>query len=759
MSSTSPPFGDMEGILKENDYNQSNNGFSAGNQAMIPTELQLPDDTSEVFEPSLLYSNQFAGQSARPPTPAHPSTRSSLSERSSPGPRPPQPLSDTHSSCLSETWLYHTSVLEHHAVVAARESWSYFKCNPSISRSACPRTAGIHLEGLEQTLKSTDVWQRPDLLPKIVKPATDVDNIMVERFHSFTRDKLLAITQMFIHKAMKSNHGNTFVRATPTDTESSGFVVLPPSNVLHYFLVVYVYRFEPHYPSLPAGLLNTNEMMRVGNAQAASLLLLLMVVLGGSATPNKEAQFLSSGFLEASRISLGDLVEHDIEPLENLNLFRYRNGSTVSVHSGTIQPCPLRLVFLAENENRCLNTRACWIFKRRGYQLPNASPALMQLGRSGKHMKQEAGKISDPVAVVSVVTESLIHWYRLVASWVSVDQELSLFMDVAPVLSMSNLMTVMPDMDLLWQAKSSNEWLKAYERTNGASNKPRMTLRDLFRFFLDGGLSKPNVQLLPIQLKLLLHPLQSLTIHLRQFLRCYPEESSGRKGDYAISKSALRSRFEEIQSLLKQWYALVRRCSPERAEDCAVTSANLIIYHLISLNAVICLSEIEQFASSETGSKSPRSSSSLRGNYTEHTEEVFFHCGQVLRLVRLTAESMRPPWWPAAVYRAALASWAVSMASAKSRSLLSSLSREANQPFAIDTLAPEHASVMRYLSSGDGQPMFTKTDGTMISLGEPRHILNHCVEFLGEEPATSFKEGIQSKLARLAGRWQSWKYE
>lgn len=206
--------------------------------------------------------------------------------------------------------------------MAARESWSYFKCNPSISRNTCPRTAGIHLEGLEQTLKSTDVWQQPDLLPKIVKPASGVDNITVERFHSSTRDKLLAVTQIFIHKAIKSNHGNNFVRATPTDTESSGFVVLPPSNVLQYFLDIYVYHFEPHYPSLPAGLLNTNEIMRVGNAQAANLLLLLMIVLGASATPNKEAQLLSSGILEASRISLGDLVEHDIEPLESLNLFR-----------------------------------------------------------------------------------------------------------------------------------------------------------------------------------------------------------------------------------------------------------------------------------------------------------------------------------------------------------------------------------------------------------------------------------------------------
>ena len=334
-------------------------------------------------------------------------------------------------------------------------------------------------------------------------------------------------------------------------------------------------------------------------------------------------------------------------------------------------------------------------------------------------------------------------------------------MDVAPMLSISNLMTIMPDMDVLWRAKTSQEWLKLYERANGASHKPRMTLCDLFRFFLDGGLSNPNVQLSPLQLRLLLHPLQSLTIHLRQFLRCYPEESNGRKGSwsYSINQTALRSRFEEIQSLLKQWYVLARRCPGDRSEDSAATFASLINYHLISLNAVISIPEIEQYASSEVGTRSPQPPSGLRGSCTEHTEEVFLHCGQVLRLLRSTAENVRPPWWPAAVYRVALAAWMTSMANVKARNLLSSLSRESNEPFALDSFTPEHPALVRYLNTGEGQPMLTKPHGVMVSLWEPQNILSHCVAFLGEEQTTSFKEGIQSKLARLTERWQSWKCE
>ena len=304
--------------MRESEYSPSDDGMNGSAQSMMATDMQLPDDFGESLEPSLLYSNPFTSRNLGLPTPAHMTEMGSISERSSPRPRPPPAQEPSN----PERWLYHTSVLEHQAVVAARESWSYFKCNQPNSRSACPRTAGIHLEGLEQTLKTGDAWQQRELLPEIVKPASNRYSIKVEAFNSFTRDKLVAITQIFIHKASKINYANSSGRATPTDGESSGFIILPPSNVLEHFLDAYVCHLEPHYPSVPAGLLDTNDLLRVGNAQAASLLLLLMIALGASATPNIQARFLTSGLIEACRISLGDIIEKNIEPLEDLNVFR-----------------------------------------------------------------------------------------------------------------------------------------------------------------------------------------------------------------------------------------------------------------------------------------------------------------------------------------------------------------------------------------------------------------------------------------------------
>ena len=317
-ASSLQPFGDMEGILKDSDYSPIDDDINGSQHLTAAANLQLPDDFGEVLEPSVSFPNQYSGRTIGSSTPTHFTATRASSQRSS-----PRPKLITQEPPATETWLTQTSVLEHHAVVSARESWSYFKCNPRTSRNICPKTARIHLEGLEQTLKSREAWQQRDLLPEIVKPASNRLSTKVEPFNSFTRDKLLAITQIFLHKASKIHYSNNSNRQSPTDMESTGFIVLPPPNVLEHFLEAFVYHFEPHYPSVPAGLLNANDLMRVGNPKTASLLLLLMIALGASATPNVEARFLTSGLIESCRISLFDYTEKNVDLIEDLiNMLR-----------------------------------------------------------------------------------------------------------------------------------------------------------------------------------------------------------------------------------------------------------------------------------------------------------------------------------------------------------------------------------------------------------------------------------------------------
>ena len=316
LSSTLHSLGDMEGLLEGGDSSPSENDLDRGNRSLVTTGMQTPVDFGIPFEPSFLSSNEYTSRGLGSSAPARVAQTGSPSHQST---SCPGPLIQETSS---DTWLCQTSVLGHHAVVAAREGWSYFKCNSTSARSACPKTARIYVEGLEQTLKSRDAWQQRDLLPEIVKPAANRCSIMIEPFSSFTRDKLLAITQSFLHKASKIHGANSPSGGNAPYMESTGFIILPPPNLLEHFLEAYVFHIEPYYPSVPAGLLNANDLMRVGNAQAASLLLLLMIALGASATSIVEARFLTSGLTEACRISLFHIVEKEIELAEDLNVLR-----------------------------------------------------------------------------------------------------------------------------------------------------------------------------------------------------------------------------------------------------------------------------------------------------------------------------------------------------------------------------------------------------------------------------------------------------
>ena len=119
-------------------------------------------------------------------------------------------------------------------------------------------------------------------------------------------------------------------------------------------------------------------------------------------------------------------------------------------------------------------------------------------------------------------------------------------------------------------------------------------------------------------------------------------------------------------------------------------------------------------------------------------------------------ERVRPPWWAAAVYRVALILWANSITDAEVRpTTRDAAMTDGGHPFAIDDLPPEHPCIVRYLKYGDGSPMFSKPDGSMVSLDFPHKVLMHCIDLIEEDSTMRFTAGIQSKLVRLAERWKT----
>jgi hypothetical protein len=346
-----------------------------------------------------------------------------------------------------------------------------------------------------------------------------------------------------------------------------------------------------------------------------------------------------------------------------------------------------------------------------------------------------------------------------------VDQDLSFFQDSAPLFSITEFGAPMPDSDRLWHAKSAAEWSTVFNQVHefsggyssvGSGARP-LSLRDLFRQFLEDEILSRGIELTPLHLRLLLHPLQALVCQYRQLESCFSSvattshNGSAANGNSASAASS-RARSEELQVLLKRWQLLAERYTSAHPM-CAMMQASLVMFHLISLNTVTSFPEVERLARKEGMDGTYQQLLYLQNLCLAETEQAVFHAGQVLRLVRAMPANVRPPWWPAAIYRAGLVLWTVSLApnsSTLSPATTNGLFPVSGPSIAVDSLPPDHPLVVRYVTKCEGVPTLTKRDGTQMSLDHPFTVLSHCVEVIDEGVANRFSDGIRSKLQKLA---------
>ena len=268
----------------------------ANSMASLQTPIETPKFETPKFERH--FSDLELGSS----TPVFQPPSRHMSHTSVHSIRSPQPPVGENSAELS-------------AIVAAQDGWSVFRCTATISSSLCPRTAKPNLERLEQSLRNHEVWSK-------WSPTWDEsefaagEQLTVMQLHESTRDKLLAITQTFLHKALEIHQDNgtslTAGNASPPRSFSSNFVLLPPTRVLEYFLRSYANSFERYYSMTSRGLLDANELIHCYNEKASSLLILMMIAQGAMAIPSIEGRWLAGGLTEACRISLFDLIEKNI---------------------------------------------------------------------------------------------------------------------------------------------------------------------------------------------------------------------------------------------------------------------------------------------------------------------------------------------------------------------------------------------------------------------------------------------------------------
>ncbi|TKA73595.1 hypothetical protein B0A49_04952 [Cryomyces minteri] len=178
--------------------------------------------------------------------------------------------------------------------------------------------------------------------------------------------------------------------------------------------------------------------------------------------------------------------------------------------------------------------------------------------------------------------------------------------------------------------------------------------------------------------------------------------------------------------------------------------ANLVMFHLISLNAVTNFPEIERLARREGFDGTYQQLVWIHKRCISDVEEAVFHCGQIFRLIRSMPRSIRPPWWSGAIYRVALILWTDSLTHNESITPSNGLFPVPGPSFAVDALHAEHPLIVRYLSKREGIPCLTKRDGSQITMDHAFRVLSHCIDVIDEGVATRFSDGIRNKLERLA---------
>ncbi len=207
------------------------------------------------------------------------------------------------------------SIPDFEAVIMAETAWNLARCNPppAAGNWNCPRTAILHLECLEQKSKQDGTWIALEkYLEQLAWDPSDLTSVVP--LTSRTRDKMLAITQSFLHKALEVHRRSLSTYDTQSGKSSSGdfnFLVLPSAKIIEDLLRSYIRSLAVYYPLVSAGCVDPNEMLQ--NNQASTLLVLLTIAQGAATIPIAEARYLSAGLTETCRISLFDIVEKDIE--------------------------------------------------------------------------------------------------------------------------------------------------------------------------------------------------------------------------------------------------------------------------------------------------------------------------------------------------------------------------------------------------------------------------------------------------------------
>lgn len=340
-------------------------------------------------------------------------------------------------------------------------------------------------------------------------------------------------------------------------------------------------------------------------------------------------------------------------------------------------------------------------------------------------------------------------------TWVILDQEMCLFQDSTSTLftSVTNFKTSVPSSDQLWHATSAEQWAHdvGYDGSGTVTFPP--SLDEHISALREENTTIDLSKLTPITLRLMLCHLQKVVSRVRALIADMTDDKTTSRVAHRQTAMVLTSvHMDEARDMLRRWYGLANGgCTDTRTP---AMGANMILYHVLSLNTLVNFPEIERIARSDRTDPLKKPAHWVRSYHFEDCPRIFFHCGQILRTIRYTEEHTRPPWWAGAVYRVALIAWMNIMVVGDTGAGADNHGSNQSTTIVLDDLAADHPLIEAYLDRHQGIPVFSQIEGGYMALDVPSNVLVHCANLLGVDPLLAFVKGVRIKLLKLVARWQ-----
>lgn len=352
---------------------------------------------------------------------------------------------------------------------------------------------------------------------------------------------------------------------------------------------------------------------------------------------------------------------------------------------------------------------------------------------------------------------------RLAYSWVLVDQEISLFFDLPPILNTFELECRLPSSEGVWLQPNPDEWAALLQKESGTCHDWRsvlpqqseLSLRELFEVLICDRLDKMVTLPEPLHMRLLLFPIQALVTQFAQLANSSTDDPPAMR----IHSHSMMLRFDDLQQLMHRWFDVFQRVRKDGFRGQAMANASLVLYHVINLNLFTAFSSLESLARGGNLKECLEDDLKLLLNRIRAPERALVHCAQIFLLMREMSDPQRPIWSAVAVYRATIVLWAISLSELRGLQELdpeSTIGLDKNRPPYCSTSLFHDSSLQGFLHYENGHAYLIGQEGQLTPLDDPKKCLQIGIDAMRHScPSLPFTAGVKLKLEAMAAAWGS----